>query len=312
MKFKTLSSALLLLATLASTACQSNVAAPQLNSFPGLAPTLQTFSQTRVDANWFEKLPPQLQAYYAPARGLTGEDLFDALHRIVSSGNRIDGYSQSKSYVYAVADNAERENSNTPAGIQTAYSQIFVPGRGGNGGSYKERGDMNRDGKSGDFINCEHTWPQSFFGKAHPMRADMHHLVPTFSVPNNRRGHFPFGMASNGVRYSTSSGSKLATGNRGGFVFEPNTPFKGNTARAMQYFYLRYYRSNIRQGDFERNEFWVSKVPMFREWSEKVDPVDAQEQYRNQKIFEKQQNRNPFIDIPNLASLIGDQVMQQK
>ena len=45
---------------------------------------------------------------------------------------------------------------------------------------------------------------------------------------------------------------------------------------------------------------------MFEKWLE-LDPVDNQEQYRNESIYKRQLNRNPFIDIPNLASIIGEQ-----
>ena len=54
---------------------------------------------------------------------------------------------------------------NGKSGLYDAYSYIFVPGSGGDGNSYAESGDENQDGHPKDFINCEHTWPQSFFDK---------------------------------------------------------------------------------------------------------------------------------------------------
>lgn len=303
-------------------------------------------NSSSVRSDWFENLDPKLQAYYAEAKGLTGEALFDALHTIISKGNKIQGYGDSKSYMYAVADNV---TVNGKTGLYDAYSDIFVPGSGGNGDSYKESGDQNKDGKAGDFINCEHTWPQSFFSKSLPMVADIHHLQSTMSVPNNRRGHLPFGEVSNAV-YSTSAGSKLGTeGNSkssitkndltsiftmldskdekvqeqgsnllsskggNGMVFEPWDKQKGNTARCMLYFVLRYGdQSNIKVGEYQRANFWTSKVPMFIKWSEKVDPANEQDLKRNDLVQDKQGNRNPFIDIPNLASLIGENVLKSK
>ena len=36
------------------------------------------------------------------------------------------------------------------------------------------------------------------------------------------------------------------------------------------------------------------------------DPVDPQEAKRHNQVAQKQGNRNPFVDIPNLAQLIGE------
>ena len=313
------------------TACQAPQVASVFQNTPNRA---QIFAQSQSQSqDWFSQLPAQLQPYYAEARGKTGRELFDSLQMIVSRNNHFDSYSGAKGYVYAVAENGPW-GPNGREGVIAAYSNFFVAGSGGNGGSYKEPGDANSDGKSSDFINCEHTWPQSFFNKSEPQRADMHHLYPTFSVPNNRRGHLPFGTADEGrVIYQTNNGSKLVeTGNfsystmpnllplnidseeidasniQG--VFEPANTQKGNTARATLYFYLRWQKTNIRSGDYDARNYWSNRVPLFRSWAENLDPVDEREQRRNELIFKKQGNRNPFIDIPNLTSIIGVDVLQ--
>ena len=293
--------------------------------------------QTKTD--WYESLSPELQTYYAEAKGKTGSALFDSLHTIINRGVKISGYGDSKSFMYAVADNTTVNNK---TGLFDAYSDIFVPGSGGDGGSYKESGDQNKDGVSGDFINCEHTWPQSFFGKQLPMVADIHHLQSTMSVPNNRRGHLPIGMATGKIIYSTSGGSKLGVSDssrkvrteaemkkifslpEGQYedkitaefgstpVFEPLDRQKGNTARCLLYFYLMYYDKSIRQGGFQKGAFWTSKVSTFINWSEKTDPVNTEDINRNETVYKKQGNRNPFVDIPNLASLISEEVLKSK
>lgn len=330
---------LLLLSGLSLFACQASPQSAMLFAPGGFLAPQQSYQAqngpTLQSGDWYAQLSPELQQYYAEARGKTGLALFESLHQIISRNNRIDGYGPAKSYIYAVADNGpygpKGEN-----GLIPAYSDnIFVAGSGGNGNSYREQGDANQDGFKNDFINCEHTWPQSFFSKQPHQRADMHHLKATFSYPNNRRGHLPFGTADEGrVTYQTSSGSKLIIRNRGlsyssmpeflpanadseefeaqhvDGVFEPNDSHKGNTARAMLYFYMRWHKSNIRSGDYNAQDFWIQRVPMFQQWSERVDIVDAREQRRNELIFQKQGNRNPFIDIPNLTSLIGVETLQ--
>jgi endonuclease I len=278
--------------------------------------------------DWFAQLPPQLQNYYAEARGKTGAELFNALHVIISRNTTALGYGEARAYMYGTADNFSTRGQ---TGVVDVYSDLFIPGKTGNGNDYREQGDMNRDGTSGDFINCEHTWPQSFFNKQSPMVSDMHHLFPTLSKPNGMRGHHPFGTASEGrVTYSTVSGSKLvirsnrmsaATGIEddkgvqpyGGndAVFEPGNNQKGNTARAMLYFWLRYNDRNIRSGDFEARNFWSNRVPMFHQWADQIDPVDERERTRHELVAQKQGNRNPFIDIPNLVNIIGESVLQQ-
>lgn len=341
---KKLLASVTLLSFLAVTGCNS-----PSTDFQQSYDSYTSFSKNKISANsdWYENLKPELQAYYAEAKGKTGAELFDALHDIISRNNKIQGYGDSKSFMYAVADNV---TVNGKTGLFDAYSDIFVPGSGGDGGRYKEAGDPNKDGVPNDFINCEHTWPQSFFNKSMPMVADIHHLQSTMSIPNNRRGHLPFGVVKGNVMYSTSAGSKLGTesgllknsisktdvnkiftmldnkdekiqeqganllskAGGGGLIFEPWDKQKGNTARCMLYFYLRYTDQNIRGGEFEKTAFWTSKVSTFINWSEKVDPVNEEDMKRNDTVFGKQGNRNPFVDIPNLASIIGENVLKTK
>jgi len=328
----------LLLTTL--TACGINQQLSPNNIYPNYNQGYTSNAKKKIRANvdWYENLKPELKQYYADAKGKTGEALFDTLHEITGRGYRSDDYGSAKSFIYSTADNI---TVNGNKGILTAYSQIFVPGSSGNGDNYRERGDENKDGSSSDFINCEHTWPQSFFNKQLPMVSDLHHLQSTFSIPNNRRGHYPFGEVEGSVIYSTSSGSKLSgsaeTSRRVsasdlksimnlpylqrdnviksknlGFVFEPTNVQKGNTARAMMYFFLRYHDRNIKSGEYNEQEFWDSKVKTFIKWAEQIDQVDANEARRNDIIFGKQGNRNPFVDIPGLASLIGEDVLTSK
>lgn len=314
---------------------QSELPALQSVAFNNPLSRLGAASVVR-NADWFSALKPELQAYYAPARGKTGMELFKALNGIISQKNRIVSYGDSKSFMYAVADNFSLSGK---TGLYDAYSYQFIPGSGGNGNSYKESGDNNQDGVANDFINCEHTWPQSFFNKQLPMVADGHHLFSTLSVPNNRRGHHPFGMVSPGsVVYQTNGGSKLGMTDKMGrkrsveemrkilslpyeesskiidaqfdSIFEPGDRQKGNTARGMMYFFLRYYNGPIRSGEYDEVKFWDSKVKTFIQWSEQVDPVDQLEAKRHEAIANKQGNRNPFIDIPQLGSLIGEETLQ--
>lgn len=77
-------------------------------------------------------------------------------------------------------------------------------------------------------------------------------------------------------------------------VFEPIIEVKGDMARATFYYVTR-YKVNL-----DKNQ-----EAYLREWHKK-DPVDAHEIHRNERIFEIQKIRNPFIDKPELVDQIKD------
>src|SRR5690606_29294742 len=123
-------------------------------------------------------------------------------------------------------------------------------------------------------INVEHTWPQSKFGGRDRgmQKADLHHLFPTDSQMNSIRGNNPFGDV---VREKTTLKcqiSKFGYNEAGQLVFEPPMNHKGNVARALFYFSIRY---GLR---IDRNQ-----EAALREWHE-LDPVDAEEIERNLEI----------------------------
>lgn len=226
---------------------------------------------------------------------VTGERLFQELHKaVIPSKPDTAGYKEAKAYMFSRADNV---TCNGGPGILTFYSQVCVNGTSGNGTAYKELGDRNDDGVVDTFVNAEHIWPQGYFRRALPMASDLHQLASTFVTPNSRRSNLRFAKVT-AVRYSTSAGSKL--GKEG---FEPADAVKGNAARAMLYFMVRYYDKNIRLG-MNYSDFWISRVPLLLEWN-RQDPPDAAERRRNDLVQAFQGNRNPFIDNPDLADRIG-------
>lgn len=148
-------------------------------------------------------------------------------------------------------------------------------------------------------LNVEHTWPQSRFNKRKNrafQKADLHHLFPSDSKANGKRGNLSFfeftrGSAATPGCIQSRYGVIDGTGKHG---FEPPANHKGNVARALFYFSLRY---DIRIKDYEEI--------ILRQWN-LLDPVDEQEISRNGLIEQIQGNRNPFIDDPELSDLISD------
>ncbi|MBI4802515.1 MAG: endonuclease [Elusimicrobia bacterium] len=256
-----------------------------------------------VPLSSFDAAPPVPEPSGRAAGKLSGEELFQSLHDSLNGRGvnikSVPGYKQAKAYMYSKADNTGCDGG---PGIITFYSEVCARGSSANGDDYHEQGDQNDDGVVDKIVNAEHIWPQSYFNSALPMVADIHQLASTFETPNGRRANLRFARVSNAV-YSTSCGSKL--GSEG---FEPCDPEKGNVARAMLYFVVRYYDKSIRQG-MDYNSFWTSRVPMLLEWN-RQDPPDANEQRRNGLVETFQGNRNPFIDDPSLADQIGAKVFQ--
>jgi endonuclease I len=135
-------------------------------------------------------------------------------------------------------------------------------------------------------MNIEHSWPQSKGAKG-IAKSDMHHLFPTDPIANSTRSSLPFGMVDDP---SWEDGGSKCDGE----VFEPRPKYRGNIARALFYFSVRY------QMHIDRDEEEV-----LRRWN-REDPVDANERARNDRVEQIQGNRNPFVDHPELADRISD------
>jgi hypothetical protein len=152
--------------------------------------------------------------------------------------------------------------------------------------------DTMPDGK---VINIEHTWPQSKFPKrkSKVQKSDLHHLFPTDSNTNNERANHTFYNLVKSSPMTECPTSKLGY-NRPlrQMSFEPPTEHKGNVARALFYFAIRY------KGHINDTEEAVLRL-----WN-LLDPVDDEEIRRNDLIESKQGNRNIFIDDPSLVDKI--------
>lgn len=157
---------------------------------------------------------------------------------------------------------------------------------------------------SSGVVNCEHVWPQSRFSNDGTKeknrdlytikKSDLHHLRPAGNRINAIRANSKFGEVET-VSKKTCTGPKVGTIIGFGSIddfFEPRDEFKGEIARAIFYFAVRY---GVKISKAE--EFYL------RKWH-KNDPVNELERQRNQMIFNVQFNRNPFVDYPQLVNKI--------
>jgi endonuclease I len=149
-----------------------------------------------------------------------------------------------------------------------------------------------------EVMNTEHTWPQSHFSSQFSkdmQKSDLHILYPVLTDANSSRGNLKFGSVTNTVDQPCEESKRGYISNGGSeLYFEPADQHKGNAARAVFYFAVRY-----------KLPISEEEEASLRAWNA-MDPVDEFERTRNDLIFDAQKERNPFIDHPELADLISD------
>ena len=167
------------------------------------------------------------------------------------------------------------------------------------------------------YYNREHSFPKSWFSEATPMYTELFHLYPTDKYVNNQRGNYPFGETST-PSSTYINGSKIGTSTFSGYsgtVFEPIDEYKGDFART--YFYMVTAYDNVvaswnsTAGTLASPHLDGTKYPALSLWTVNLllkwnsqDPVSTKELNRNEAVYSIQNNRNPFIDHPELAEFI--------
>lgn len=176
---------------------------------------------------------------------------------------------------------------------------------------YLDDGFAGSYSKEGDGFNREHTIPQSIFNQASPMRSDAFHVYPSDAYVNGRRSNYPHGEVTGTVTYTSNDGCKLGYMSSGytGLVFEPMDQYKGDFARTYFYF-VTCYQNKLTSFDnwdgFSKDTYPSIAEPFLSTWIKwhEEDPVSEKELNRNEAIYSKQGNRNPFIDCPDAVELI--------
>lgn len=162
----------------------------------------------------------------------------------------------------------------------------------------------------GDCYNREHIIPQSVFNEQSPMVADAHFITPTDGKVNGMRSNYPHGTVSSAT-YTSQNGGKLGSSSVSGYsgtVFEPINAFKGDIARMYFYFATRYentvagYSYAMFNGS-SNQVFTTAFLNVLLAWHAQ-DPVSAREIARNNAIYARQNNRNPYIDHPEYVNQI--------
>ena len=245
--------------------------------------------------------------YYSAANNTCGATLKTKMCGIISAGASMLSYS----------------------GVWTAFATTDVRSDGyiwdrycNTNMSYGTNQDTGSGGtEEGQFYNREHSFPKSWFGgstSAGP-GTDLHHVVAADKFGNSKRGNRMYGVVmSNVSKLSNSRYGKGGYGSRTNYdVFEPAEEYKGDFARTYFYMVTMYENSIVSWYNNYGSEYDSGKIldgnkypgiqdwymTMLLAWAES-DPVDSREENRNNAVYAKQNNRNPFIDFPGLEQYI--------
>lgn len=243
--------------------------------------------------------------YYTNANGKSDEALMTALEGIVYTHTEL-GY-----------DDLWKAFNTTDMGDDGYYIDMYSTCK------YNYKSTHVGNAKYvGQGLNREHSFPKSWFGgEIMPMFTDLTMIIPTDAYVNQRRSNYPYGVCNGPdvVTYvneelGVSMLGKLGKSTYDGYsakVFEPDDEYKGDFARI--YFYMvTCYKSDVQnwpgcdQLDYQDNQYKAFSdwsMQMLMEWH-RADPVSQKELIRNEGVYEKQGNRNPFVDHPELAEHI--------
>jgi endonuclease I len=213
------------------------------------------------------RTPTVYLPYYSDLTDATGATLLAELNAILNRGVTMQTYGDAR-YILQESD-VDPQNSNN----------IILVYRGTS---------VNATWDSGITWNREHVWPQSYLGvstnnSSRHVGADLHNLKPANPSENSSRGNKYFAWTTTADAY------------------EPRDEVKGDVARILFYMVAMYdYLELINSTP---STYQMAMLDILLEWHEQ-DPVDDFERYRNEVIYTYQNNRNPFIDHPELVDLI--------
>ncbi|MDC8015419.1 endonuclease [Tahibacter soli] len=255
--------------------------------------------------------------YYDGVDTTSAARLRSTLHAIIAHSVKIP-YTASATDVWNVLDDAD-EDPLVPGNILDIYKNA----------SYAKAAAGN------DFYNREHTWPKSLGfpddGDANYPHTDTHMLMASDIAYNEARGNLPFGTCTSGstlyatLAYFGQGGSGHGNYRCNGY-WQVWDGMKGNVARAMLYMDVRYdggthpgtgtpepdlrltdSLSLIAQTSGNASVAYMGLLSTILAWH-RDDPVDARERLRNDIVESYQGNRNPFVDHPEWAACIFQNV----
>lgn len=254
---------------------------------------------TPLNPTYTQVLSTAPQDYYQSMEGLSGAALKQAIQDIIANPEVVRG--QNYGDVVEILKQADQN----PANSNQVWLMYVEQGRA----KYKYQDVATSTG----LWNREHIFPQSRGGFSNgtsgtpdginvwlPVSADdittghgdAHHIRAEDGPENSSRNNRDYGtaVAPPDNAYNGPSGTQGS--------------WRGDVARALFYMATRYNALSLVNGNPPDNTaFQLGDLATLLQWNT-LDPADDFEMNRNNVIYTWQQNRNPFIDHPELAEHI--------
>ncbi len=238
--------------------------------------------------------------YYDGTDGLHGVELHEKLYDIVRNHTVVSYYSAWDHLRYVDEDPENSEN------VILFYMQR----------SHSEE-DTCGDGNdcTSESWNREHVWPKSHgdFGTTMSKVAgtDLHALRPVDNTVNSARSDKDFGEAEDDHSECTECDASAD-------AWEPSDVTKGDAARSVFYMDLRYNGFGDEPAlslvnswtEPSEDEGYLGKICTLYSWHYN-DPVSDFEMERNNRVYEIQGNRNPFVDNADFVEGIWGEVCDE-
>jgi hypothetical protein len=231
--------------------------------------------------------------YYNSINGKSDGDLKNALNTLIKNHTQVSSYNNLPSYF--------RKTDVRPGTDYwwDMYSDLSI----------------STSIQFGTYMNREHSVPKSWWGGLTdtPAYVDLFHLYPGEAKANVAKSNYPLGEVDTNYNLEFDNGvtkvgyPKSGQGGSAKFVFEPDDEYKGDFARTYFYFVTCYqdltwaYKYMFSQNSYPTLNNWA--IQLLLKWH-REDPVSEKETNRNEAVYAIQNNRNPFIDYPELAEYL--------
>lgn len=236
------------------------------------------------------------EGYYSSLKGKKGAELKTAIHDIIKKANVLS-YGSDYGHTWWGFWSTDRDESGR---FIDRYS------------SESEWVKSTSQGAAGAGMNIEHSFPKSWWGGAkNQAYKDLYNLMPCKKEINTTKSNYPMGIVVSGDK--GNGWTKVGEGKDGKLYWEPADPWKGDFARGYMYMATAYQDYNwkgeqalqiLQQGAYPTLKEWAYKL--YIQWA-KADKPNALEIKRNNDVAKIQENRNPYVDFPNLMEYVwGD------
>ncbi|MBZ9650443.1 endonuclease [Psychroflexus montanilacus] len=237
--------------------------------------------------------PSGPENYFETLNGKSGQELREAIQDVIAEEGVVKIHTYADVIDILKAADQNPSNSNQVWLLyreQSSPKYLFQQGSSGTGFWNREHVFPR---SRGDFFSIEedeiptgiNEWWETNADSLRHANSDAHGLRATDANENSSRGNQHFG------EYVGPSGTQGS--------------FKGDVARALFYLSVRYNDLSVVDG-FPDISGQLGDLQTLLQWHEE-DPADDFEMNRNNVVYTWQNNRNPFIDYPELVDYVwGD------